>query len=65
VLLAVAAVLAWVSGTPRVGVAIAVVIFLNAGFAFAVYLPALHGIFGTAALTPAQLATVGPFPFIV
>jgi calcium-translocating P-type ATPase len=30
-----------------------------------VYLPALHGVFGTAALTPTQLATVAPFPFIV
>jgi calcium-translocating P-type ATPase len=30
-----------------------------------VYLPALHGFFGTAALTPGQLATVAPFPFIV
>ncbi len=46
--------------------------FLLAGIAAAlafaaavVYLPALHGVFGTAALTPAQLATVAPFPFIV
>jgi cation transport ATPase-like protein len=30
-----------------------------------VYLPALHGFFGTAALSPGQLATVAPFPFIV
>jgi magnesium-transporting ATPase (P-type) len=30
-----------------------------------VYLPALHGVFGTEALTPAQLAIVAPFPFIV
>ncbi|MFD0274235.1 cation-translocating P-type ATPase [Kitasatospora sp. NPDC127111] len=30
-----------------------------------VYVPALHGVFGTAALTPAQLATVAPFPIIV
>ena len=29
------------------------------------YLPVLHGVFGTEALTPAQLATVAPFPFIV
>ena len=41
---------------------------IAAALAFAaalVYLPALHGAFGTAALTPAQLATVAPFPFIV
>ncbi len=30
-----------------------------------VYLPPLHGLFGTAALAPAQLAVVAPFPFIV
>jgi magnesium-transporting ATPase (P-type) len=30
-----------------------------------VYLPALHPIFGTEALTAAQLATVAPFPVIV
>ncbi|MER5352148.1 cation transporting ATPase C-terminal domain-containing protein [Kitasatospora sp. NPDC002551] len=30
-----------------------------------VYLPALHGVFGTAALSPAQLLTVTPFPFLV
>jgi len=30
-----------------------------------IYLPALHSLFGTAALGPAQLATVAPFPFIV
>ena len=35
ILLAVAAVLAWVSGSPRLAVAIVAVIFLNAGFAFA------------------------------
>jgi magnesium-transporting ATPase (P-type) len=35
VLLAVAAVLAWASGAPRLGIAIAAVILLNAGFAFA------------------------------
>jgi calcium-translocating P-type ATPase len=46
--------------------------FLLGGIAFAlafaaalIYLPALHGFFGTAALSPAQLATVAPFPFIV
>ncbi|HZR48589.1 MAG TPA: cation-transporting P-type ATPase, partial [Streptosporangiaceae bacterium] len=30
-----------------------------------IYLPALQGVFGSAALSPAQLATVAPFPFIV
>jgi magnesium-transporting ATPase (P-type) len=30
-----------------------------------VYVPALNGLFGTAALSPGQLATVAPFPFIV
>jgi calcium-translocating P-type ATPase len=30
-----------------------------------VYLPALHGFFGTAALSPGQLAIVAPYPFIV
>ncbi len=46
--------------------------FLLGGIAFSlafaallVYVPALHGIFGTAALRPAQLATVAPFPFVV
>jgi magnesium-transporting ATPase (P-type) len=46
--------------------------YLLGGIAFSlafaaalIYLPALHGVFGTAALTPTQLATVAPFPFIV
>jgi magnesium-transporting ATPase (P-type) len=46
--------------------------FLLAGIAFSlafaailVYVPAMHSVFGTAALSPAQLATVAPFPFIV
>ena len=30
-----------------------------------VYLPVMHGVFGTEALTPGQLAIVAPFPFIV
>jgi magnesium-transporting ATPase (P-type) len=30
-----------------------------------IYMPVMHGFFGTEALTPAQLATVAPFPFIV
>jgi magnesium-transporting ATPase (P-type) len=46
--------------------------FLLGGIAFSlvfaallVYVPAMHSIFGTAALRPAQLAIVAPFPFIV
>jgi hypothetical protein len=46
--------------------------FLLGGIAFSlafaallVYVPVLHAVFGTAALTPAQLATVAPYPFIV
>ena len=46
--------------------------FLLGGIAFSlafsvllIYAPPLHGFFGTAALSPAQLATVAPFPFIV
>ncbi|MFI8454640.1 cation transporting ATPase C-terminal domain-containing protein [Kitasatospora sp. NPDC085464] len=30
-----------------------------------VYLPALHRVFGTTSLSPAQLVTVAPFPFLV
>jgi hypothetical protein len=30
-----------------------------------VYLPALHGLFGTASLSAGQLLTVAPFPFVV
>jgi len=33
--------------------------------ALVIYLPAMHGFFGTAALSGGQLATVAPFPFIV
>jgi calcium-translocating P-type ATPase len=46
--------------------------FLLGGIAFSlafaallVYVPALHAVFGTAALSPSQAATVAPFPFIV
>jgi hypothetical protein len=45
---------------------------LLGGIAFAlafaaavVYLPALHGLFGTASLSLGQLAIVAPFPFLV
>ncbi|MEU3492044.1 cation-translocating P-type ATPase [Kitasatospora cineracea] len=51
-----------VFGNPRLlgGIAFSLV------FAAAiVYLPWLHPVFGTAALTPAQLATVAPFPLVV
>ncbi|MGW7007637.1 cation-translocating P-type ATPase [Streptomyces sp. NPDC054933] len=30
-----------------------------------IYLPAAHSVFGTAALGPAELATIAPFPFLV
>ena len=33
--------------------------------ALVVYLPPLHTVFGTAALSPSQLAVVAPFPFLV
>ncbi|HEU5417561.1 MAG TPA: cation-transporting P-type ATPase [Streptosporangiaceae bacterium] len=33
--------------------------------ALLIYLPALHGLFGTAALSPLQVAAVAPFPVIV
>ncbi|MBO0830534.1 MAG: cation-transporting P-type ATPase [Actinobacteria bacterium] len=46
--------------------------YLLGGIAFSlafaallIYAPALHGFFGTAALSPGQVATVAPFPFIV
>ena len=51
-LLAVAAVLAWVSGTPRLGIAIAAVIFLNAGFAFAQEMQAERAVEALAAFLP-------------
>jgi magnesium-transporting ATPase (P-type) len=52
VLLAVAAVLAWVSGTPRLGIAIVAVIFLNAGFAFAQEMEAERAVEALAAFLP-------------
>jgi calcium-translocating P-type ATPase len=51
-LLAVAAVLAWASGTPRLAVAIAVVIFLNAAFSFAQELQAERAVEALAAFLP-------------
>ena len=52
VLLAVAAVLAWVSGTPRLAVAIAAVILLNAAFAFAQEMQAERAVEALAAFLP-------------
>ena len=51
-LLAVAAVLAWASGTPRLAVAIAAVILLNAGFAFAQEMQAEKAVEALAAFLP-------------
>lgn len=42
-----------------------VIAFPLAFSALLIYAPPLHGFFGTAALSPAQLVTVTPFPFIV
>ena len=52
VLLAVAAVLAWVSGTPRLAIAIAAVILLNAAFAFAQEMQAERAVEALAAFLP-------------
>ena len=52
VLLAVAAVLAWASGTPRLAIAIAAVILLNAGFAFAQEMQAERAVEALAAFLP-------------
>ena len=52
VLLAVAAVLAWATGTPRLAIAIAAVILLNAGFAFAQEMQAEKAVEVLAAFLP-------------
>jgi len=52
VLLAVAGVLAWASGTPRLAIAIAAVILLNAGFAFAQEMQAERAVEALAAFLP-------------
>ena len=52
VLLAVAGVLAWASGTPRLAVAIAAVVLLNAGFAFAQEMQAERAVEALAAFLP-------------
>ena len=59
VLLAVAAALAWASGTPRLGIAIVVVIVLNAGFAFAQEMQAERAVEALAAFLP-ERATGAP-----
>jgi len=51
-LLMLAAVLAWVSGTPELGIAIAAVILLNAGFAFAQEMQAEQAVEALAAFLP-------------
>lgn len=51
-LLAAAAVLAWMSGTPRLAVAIAAVILLNALFAFVQEMQAEHAVQALAAFLP-------------
>ena len=51
-LLALAGVLAWASGTPRLAVAIAAVIFLNAGFSFTQELQAERAVEALAAFLP-------------
>ena len=51
-LLAVAAVLAWASGTPRLAIAIGAVILLNAGFSFAQELQAERAVEALAAFLP-------------
>ena len=57
VLLAVAAALAWVSGSPRLGIAIVAVILLNSGFAFAEEMQAERAVEALAAFLP-ERATV-------
>jgi len=52
ILLAVAAMLAWFSGTPRLAIAMAAVIFLNAGFAFAQEIQAERAVEALAAFLP-------------
>ncbi len=52
VLLTVAGVLAWISGTPRLGIAIAAVILLNAGFAFVQEMQAERAVEALAAFLP-------------
>jgi len=55
VLLAAAAALAWATGTPRLGIAIIAVIFLNAGFAFAQEMQAERAVEALAAFLPERV----------
>ena len=57
-LLALAAVLAWVSGTPKLAVAIAAVIVLNAAFAFAQELQAERAVEALAAYLPTHARVI-------
>ncbi len=55
----------WSVGVFRNRFLLCAIAFELAFAAVLIYLPAMHGLFGTAALTPAQLATVAPYPFVV
>ena len=54
ILLAVAAALSWISGTPRLAIAITAVVLLNAAFAFAQELQAERAVEALAAYLPAR-----------
>ncbi len=54
ILLAAAAVLSWISGTPRLAIAITAVVLLNAAFAFAQELQAERAVEALAAYLPAR-----------
>jgi magnesium-transporting ATPase (P-type) len=58
VLLALAAVLAWVSGAPRLGIAIAAVILLNASLSFAQEIQAERAVEALAAFLPERTRVV-------
>ena len=58
VLLTVAAVLAWVGGTPALSLAVFAVIFLNAGFAFAQEMQAERAVEALAAFMPAKSVAI-------
>ena len=58
VLLAIAAVLAWVGGTPALSVAVVLVILLNAGFAFAQEMQAEHAVEALAAFLPVTATVI-------
>ena len=58
ILLAVAAVLAWVGGTPALSIAVVAVILLNAGFAFVQEMQAERAVEALAAFLPATTKVV-------